>query len=148
MWSAFIGFILGAIGWGITHLLFEPITEIRTLRREAQKDLIFHGNLAKDIPEDHDDRRAASDAFRRVGAGLVSQHLAAYPWVRCFLDWHGWDIHTAGAALISLGNSLRNEGYSLTNLSARVALIRQSLKLLPPLQMPPIMENRDGTTVE
>jgi hypothetical protein len=68
--------------------------EIVDLRREAQDCVIVYGNLAKDAPAE--ERRAASDAFRRIGAGLVSRHIAGYPWVRGRCAWLGWDIHSAG----------------------------------------------------
>jgi hypothetical protein len=123
MWSvltttATIG--LGAFGWFVTRLMFEPIREILDLRRETQECLIIHGNLAKDVPTEAGDRRAASDAFRRIGAGLVSRHIAAYPWVRWWFVWRGYDIHSAGALLIGLGNSTQFEGYSLASLSPNV----------------------------
>jgi hypothetical protein len=85
------------------------------------------------------DRRAASDAFRRIGAGLVSRYLAAaYPWVRWCCAFVGWDIHHAGALLISLGNSTQFEGYSLANLSPPVADIRRCLNL--PAPNPPMLQ--------
>lgn len=79
MWVAIATVLLGGLGWGIAYFLFEPLREIVDLRREAQECLIMHGNIAKDAPPD--ERRTAADAFRRVGAGLVSRHLTAYPWV-------------------------------------------------------------------
>jgi hypothetical protein len=94
MWSALASIVLGAVGWGVTRLLFEPMKEIVDLRREAQECVIVYGNLAKDAPAE--ERRAASDAFRRIGAGLVSRHIAGYPWVRGRCAWLGWDIHSAG----------------------------------------------------
>jgi hypothetical protein len=74
---AIMSLLLGAIGWVVVRLLFEPCREISELRREAQVMLIVYGNLSKDAPAD--ERRAASEAFRRVGAGLVARHIAAYP---------------------------------------------------------------------
>jgi hypothetical protein len=137
MWSALASIILGAVGWGVTRLLFEPMKEIVDLRREAQECLIIHGNLAKDASAE--ERRAASDAFRRIGAGLVSRHIAAYPWVRRCYTRFGYDIHSAGTLLISLGNSTQFEGYTLANLSPTVALIRRSLKLATP-ETPPLIQ--------
>jgi hypothetical protein len=137
MWSAIASIILGATGWGFARLVFEPMKEIMDLRREAQECLIIHGNLAKDAPTE--DRRAASDTFRRIGAGLVSRHIAAhpwYPWVRWCCTRLGWDIHSAGALLISLGNSTHFEGYTLANLSPLVVHIRCCLKLPTP-ETPP-----------
>jgi hypothetical protein len=137
MWSALASIILGAVGWGLTRLLFEPMKEIVDLRREAQECLIVHGNLGKEAPAN--ERRAASDAFRRIGAGLVSRHLAAaYPWVRWCCACVGWEIHSAGALLISLGNSTQFEGYTLANPSSTVVHIRNCLKLPEP-QTPPIV---------
>jgi hypothetical protein len=108
------------------------------LRREAQECLIYHGNLAKDAPAE--ERRAASDAFRRVGTGLVSRHIAtAYPWVRWCCARLCWDIHSAGYLLIGLGNSTQFEGYSLANLSPTVNLIRCCLKLPTP-ETPPMVQ--------
>ena len=140
MWSvlttiATIG--LGAFGWFVTRLMFEPIREILDLRRETQECLIIHGNLAKDVPTEAY-RRAASDAFRRIGAGLVSRHVAAYPWVRWWFVWRGYDIHSAGALLIGLGNSTQFEGYSLASLSPNVTLVRCCLKLPTP-ETPPMI---------
>jgi hypothetical protein len=137
MWSAIASIVLGAIGWGCARFVFEPMKEIVDLRREAQECLIIHGNLAKDAPAE--ERRAASDTFRRIGAGLVSRHIAAYPWVPRCCTWLGWDIHSAGTLLISLGNSTQFEGYTLANLSPTVALIRRSLKLPTP-ETPPLIQ--------
>lgn len=135
MWSAIATFGLGVGGWGFTWLLFEPTKEIMNLRREAQECLIFHGNVAKpDVPDE--ERRAASDAFRRIGAGLVSRHIAPFPWVpRCW-TWLGWDIHSAGAMLISLGNTIQFEGYSLADCPQTVALVRRYLNLPMPETLP------------
>jgi hypothetical protein len=47
MWSALASIVLGAVGWGVTRLLFEPMKEIVDLRHEAQECLIVHGNLGK-----------------------------------------------------------------------------------------------------
>jgi HAMP domain-containing protein len=132
MWSALASISLGIIGWCIARLLFEPLKEIVDLRREVQENLILRGNLAKDAPED--ERRAASDAFRRLGAGLVARHLAAYCWVKSFYRMVlRWNIHRAGALLISVGNSLQFEESGLTladdGLSTNVKLIRQELRL-------------------
>ncbi|MGA8548728.1 MAG: hypothetical protein WB678_00680 [Stellaceae bacterium] len=139
MWAAIASIILGALGWGFARLVFEPMKEIVDLRREAQECLIIHGNLAKDAPAE--DRRAASDTLRRIGAGFVSRHIAAHPWYPCVrwcCTWLGWDIHSAGALLISLGNSTQFEGYSLANLSPTVAVIRCCLKLGTP-ETPPMV---------
>lgn len=134
MWSAIATVILGALGWGGARLVFEPMKEIVDIRREAQECLIIHGNLAKDAPGE--ERRVASDTFRRVGAGLVSRHIAAYPWVRWCCSGLGWDIHSAGAILISLGNSIQFEGHTLANLSPLALHIRCCLKLPTP-ETPP-----------
>jgi hypothetical protein len=80
MWSAIASVILGVIGWALAKLLFEPLKEIIDLRREAQECLLVYGDLSRDAPSD--ERHAAAQAFRRVGAGLVSRHLAAYRWVK------------------------------------------------------------------
>jgi hypothetical protein len=48
--SALAAVFFGAIGWGITHFVFEPMQKILDLRREAQECLIYYGNLAKDAP--------------------------------------------------------------------------------------------------
>jgi hypothetical protein len=138
MWSAILSILLGAAGWGITHLLFEPMKEIMDLRRETQECLIVHGNLSKDAPAD--ERRAASDTFRRIGAGLVARHIAALPWVRrCCTNWFGWDIHSAGAMLISSGNSIQFEGTILRAESPTVTLIRSCLRLPTP-ETPPMVQ--------
>jgi hypothetical protein len=137
MWSAIASIILGALGWACARLLFEPLKEIVDLRREAQECLIVFGNLSKDAsPED---RRAAAEAFRRIGAGLVSRHIAAWPWVRWFsARCIRWDIHSAGTMLVGIGNTTRNEGFSHANASATVPLIRKCLRLPTP-EEPPVM---------
>jgi hypothetical protein len=119
MWSAIFSVLLGALGWGATRLLFEPIKEIMDLRRETQECLIVHGNLSKDAP--NQERITAANIFRRIGAGMVSRYIAAWPWVRfCCTNWLRWDIHSAGAMLISMGNSIQFEGYSLISVSPTV----------------------------
>jgi hypothetical protein len=137
MWSALASIILGAVGWVLARLVFEPMKEIFDLRREVQECLIIHGNLGKEAPAE--ERRAASDAFRSIGAGLVSRHVAAYPWARWCCARLGWEIHGAGALLISLGNSTQFEGFTLANLAPTVVHIRNCLKLPTP-QKPPIVQ--------
>lgn len=138
MWSAIFSILLGAIGWGGGRLLFEPIKEIVDLRREVQECLIVHGNLSKDALAE--ERRAASDTFRRIGAGLVSRHIAAYPWVKWFCETClRWDIHSAGAFLIGIGNRIQFEGYSFVSVSPTVPLIRKCLGLPTP-GTPPMTE--------
>jgi hypothetical protein len=137
MWAALVTFVLGASGWGFTWLLFEPTKEIMNLRREAQEYLIFHGNLEKkDVPPE--ERRTASDAFRRIGAGLVSRYAAAYRWVRPIWLWLGWNIHCAGATLISLSNSIQFDGCNLTDCPEDVARIRRYLNLPTPDTLPAV----------
>jgi len=139
MWSAIASVILGALGWAGARLLFEPLKEIVDLRREAQECLIVFGNLSKDAPPD--DRRAAAEAFRRIGAGLVSRYIAAWPWVQWFCDQClRWDIHSVGAMLVGIGNTTRDEGFSHANASATVPLIRTCLRLPTPEQPPMIRE--------
>jgi hypothetical protein len=134
-----LGIFLGVIGWFFTKLMFEPTKELFDLRRETQECLIIHGNVGKDAPAE--ERRAASDAFRRLGAGFVSRHVAAYPWVRwCWTRWPGWDIHSAGELLISLGNTTQFEGYSMAGISPVVGFIRNSLKLPAPARSPVLQD--------
>jgi HAMP domain-containing protein len=134
MWTVIFTVILGGIGWIIAKLLFEPLREIADLRRRAQECLIAYGDLSKDAPADN--RYAAADAFRRIGAGLVSRHYAPYPWANWTYDyalnWLGWDIHSAGNLLISIGNATQSDGFSWANGSPLVMLVRQSLKLPSP----------------
>lgn len=138
MWTAILTIILGGIGWGIAKLLFEPLKEIVDLRRQAQECLIAYGDLSKDAPAD--ERRAAADAFRHIGAGLVSRHYAPYPWASWTYDYAlrrlGWDIHSAGNLLISIGNGTQSAGFSWANNSPLVMLIRQNLKLPAPERSP------------
>jgi hypothetical protein len=139
MWSAIASIILGALGWAGAKLLFEPLKEIVDLRREAQENLIVYGNLSKDAPQD--DRRMAAEAFRRVGAGMVSRHIAAWPWVKWFCDrCVRWDIHSAGVMMVGIGSSTRDEGFSHANISPTVPLIRNCLRLPAPEQQPMIRE--------
>ena len=100
MFAAIFSIILGVCGWLIAKLLFEPTKEILDLRREVQESLIIYGDLSKDAPLD--ERRAAAEAFGRVGAGLSSRHIAAYPWVRWCFGHISWDIHGAGVLFLAL----------------------------------------------
>jgi hypothetical protein len=138
MWSLLLGVLGGALGWIATRLFFDPFKEIADLRRETQERLILFGNVSSELPESDEWRLAACDAFRRTGSGLIARHLAAYPWVGyCLLNWWPrWDIHTAGAALLSLGNSLRDENTSMVDFSPTVRLIREKLKLPLPAALP------------
>jgi hypothetical protein len=146
MWSAMVSVILGVIGWMIAHLLFEPVNEIMTLRRDAQEALIIHGNLNKDAASE--DRRAAADAFRRIGAGMASRYIAAYPWVRWFCGTClRWDVYSAATMLLGLGDSTQFEGYSVAKDSPPVRLIRNCLRLPTPEQPPTLralMEHAAG----
>jgi len=133
MWSAIASIVLGVCGWGIAKLLFEPLKEIIDLRREAQECLIVYGDLHKDAPAD--ERGQAAGTFRRIGAGPVSHHYAAYPWVTwAYALGLRWDIHSAGEMLIRIGKGIQSIGYSWPNNSADVSLIRQCLRLPYPEQ--------------
>lgn len=114
------------------------IKEILDLRREAQETLIVYGDLSKEAPAE--ERRVAADAFRRVGAGLVSRHVAAYPWVKwCIARFFpDVDIHSAGMFLMGFAKATQFHGFSHVNISPDVALLRQSLRL-PILQQPPVI---------
>jgi len=118
----------------IAKLFLDPVKEILEFRCEAQECLIVYGDLSKDAPTD--ERRMAAEAFRRVGAGLVSRYIAAYPWVRWYV--RRWDIHSAGAFLIGIANSTQFEGLSHANASPTVRLIRDCLRL-PSLEQPPMI---------
>jgi hypothetical protein len=131
MWSGIVMFVLGAGGWMIAKLLFEPMKEITGLRREAQECLIVYGNLSRDAPAD--ERRIAAQTFRRVGAGLVSRHIAAPRWVKwCYEGYLRWDVHSAGTMLIRIGDTTQSEGFSFANSSPLTPLIRDCLKLPAP----------------
>jgi len=131
MWAAIASFLVGAGGWAFARLLFEPLKEIIDLRREVQECLIIYGNLSRDAPAE--ERHAASEAFRRIGAGLTSRHIAAYPWVKWSYETRfRWDIHSAGAFLISIGNTTQFDGFSFANVSPTALLIRECLRLPPP----------------
>jgi hypothetical protein len=133
MWSALASILLGVFGWVIPKLLIEPGKEIFDLRREAQECMIVYGNLSPEAPAD--ERRTAAEAFRRVGSGLVSRHTAAFRWVTWWYERRlHWDINSAGALLIGLGNATQSEGFSYANLSSNVTLIRQCLRLRTPEQ--------------
>jgi hypothetical protein len=128
MWSAIASVVLGVCGWGLAKLLFEPLKEIIDLRREAQECLIVYGDLHKDAPAD--ERRHGAETFCRIGAGLVSHHYAAYPWVTWdYTSGLRWDIHSVGEMLIRIGKGIQFTGYSWPNNSADVLLIRKSLRL-------------------
>jgi len=128
--------IFGVCGWLVAKLVFEPMKEIVELRREAQECLVLYGDLSKDAPLD--ERRIAAEAFRRVGAGLLSRHFAAYPWVRWAYSSQRWkvDIHSAGLMLFRIGNGIQFSGLSSLNNSGDVPLIRVALRLPFPEQSP------------
>jgi len=130
---------VGGPGLGHSEALFEgPVRRSWTCGRQAQECLILHGYLPADAPAD--ERLECAPEFRKIGAGLVSRHIASYPWVRWCIRYLGWDIHSAGAMLIGIGDSTRKEAFSNASLSATVALIRASLRLSPPEQAPMIRE--------
>ena len=130
MWSALASILLGVLGWVIPKLLIEPGKEIFDLRREAQECLIVYGDLSKDAPDD--EGRAAGEAFRRVGSGLVSRHTAALPWIKLGCKLLHWDINSAGALLIDLANYTKSDPSSRSRLESHVRHIRRYLKLDPP----------------
>lgn len=142
MFAAIVSVILGICGWMIAKLIFEPGKEILDLRREAQESLIVYGDLHKDASVN--ERRMTAEAFRRVGAGLSSRYIAAYPWVRWCLDRFSLDIHSAGNMFLGSARSTEFEGFSYANISPIGALIRTCLRL-PSLGQPPmiraLMEN-------
>src|SRR5271166_5386479 len=98
IFSVIISVVCGVCGWMIAKLFLDPVKEILEFRCEAQECLIVYGDLSKDAPTD--ERRMAAEAFRRVGAGLVSRHNAGYPWVTWCVGRFLWDINSAGAFLI------------------------------------------------
>jgi hypothetical protein len=100
------------------------------LRREAQKILIVHGNIGKDTPIK--ECQDTGDAFCRVGAALVSRHVAEYPWLRILYEkWLGWDIHSAGEFILGLGNEIKYADSYVSSVSPTVVLIRDALRLPP-----------------
>jgi hypothetical protein len=124
----------GVSGWVFVNLVFGPLKEVFELRRETEECLIVYGDLSADAPPD--ERRMAADAFRRIGAGLLSRHVAAYRWVKRYFEFRRWDIHSAGEMLISVGRGTQFEGFSHANASPLVPLIRKSLRLPPPEPSP------------
>lgn len=136
MLSVIATLFFGAIGWGVTRLLFEPMTAIVDLRREAMECLLVYGDLPSDAPADQ--RRQAAETFRRIGAGLVSRHYAAYSWVKWFYTHPrmAWDIHSAGESLIHIGNGIQFSGISWPNNLAEVPILRQCLRLPDPEPSP------------
>jgi hypothetical protein len=134
MWSAIGSFLLGACGWVIARFLFEPFKEIMDLRRKTQAELIFQGNLSTGTSEE--ERADASVSFRRIGVDLTAQHLATYPWMRWICSFLlRWDVHSAGEMLITLGNSLQFEGFSMASpeVARTVNCIRKALRLPMPV---------------
>ena len=133
-----LGALVGAFGWGVTKLLFEPVKEIIELRREALECLIIYGDLSKEASAE--ERQAAGDAFRRAGVGLVSRRVAAYPWVSwCSARFFpGFDIHSAGLFLMGFARGTQFNGLSHVNLLPEAMLLRQCLRL-PELQQPPMI---------
>lgn len=143
MWAAVFSFLLGVLGWIVSRLFFEPIKEILDLRRETQEALIAHGDLQPDAPGEA--RRAAAATFRRIGTGLVSRYIAAYPWVNWLCrKCPSLDIHSAGELLIGLANSTEFGGYSRVRVSPTTPLIRTCLKLKTPPTPPTIQAMMDN----
>ncbi len=129
--NVIISVVSGVCGWMIAKLFLEPVKEIHDFRREAQECLLVYGDLSKDAPTD--ERRMAAEAFRRVGAGLVSRHTAAQRWVIWWCKhYQGWDINSAGALLIDLANYTKSDPSSPVRLESHVGHIRRYLKLDPP----------------
>jgi hypothetical protein len=149
MFAAIVSVILGICGWMVAKLLFEPAKEIIDLRREAQECLIVYGDLSKDAPSD--ERRMAAEAFRHVGAGLSSRHIAAYPWVRWCFHRLAFDIHSAGVLLLGLAYDTQFKGFSHANISPTVPLIRGCLQLASveqPTMIRALMENIEPSSIE
>jgi hypothetical protein len=78
----------------------------------------------------------AAEAFRRIGAGLLSRHIASYSWVQRYFEFRSWDIHSAGETLIGLGKRTQFDRFSHANASALVPLIRGNLGLPAPEASP------------
>jgi hypothetical protein len=145
MLAAIASVFLGICGWLIAKLIFEPGKEILDLRREVQECLIVYGNLSKDAPAE--ERRMAAEAFRRVGAGLSSRYIAAYPWVRWCLGRFSLDIHSAGTLLVGMAHTTQFEGFSYANISPTVPIIQGCLRL-PSLGQPPMIRALMENTVQ
>jgi hypothetical protein len=98
--------------------------------------MIVYGDLPPDVPTEQ--RKLAGEAFRRIGAGLVSRHYSAYSWVRWFYTRApiAWDIHSSGERLIRIGNGIQFSQISSPNNLADVTLIRRSLRLPDPEPSP------------
>lgn len=140
MWPAITSFLFGAVGWFSVKFFFEPWSEIAVHRREAQECLIVYADLSPSASIEQ--RKAAAEAFRRIGAGLVSRHIAAHWWVRKYSCWRG-DIHSAGLLLIGIGNDVQQNGLSNLHALPIVELIRKSLWLRSPGKPPLIGELMD-----
>ena len=132
MWATIATIVLGAAGWVIARFLFEPYKEIRDLRVKAQEALIIFGNIGPSTPMD--ERLAAYEAFRRIGAGLVAREAAAPRRVGLFRQ--RWDIRGAGEGLISLGNEIGIGSRGIAQLHSMASEIRDYLDLPTPKPSP------------
>jgi hypothetical protein len=125
--------------WVTDKLLLGPSKEICELRRSALECLTLYGALSKDASPEQ--RRIAGEEFRRIGAGLLSRHVTAGRLVRWWYESRkGWDIHSAGEMLISIGNGTEFGGFSFAAASPLTMLIRECLRFPAPEPSPIMRE--------
>jgi hypothetical protein len=95
-------FLVGAVGWWITHWIAAPVVALEKIRREAREELYFYRNVSKDWKPEKID--AASDALRRTAARIEAMSMAGV--VRWYSRLRGWDLGAARSAFQGLANVL------------------------------------------
>jgi hypothetical protein len=96
-------FLVGALGWWVTHWIARPILELEKTRQQTYELLRFYRHLSKDwnavkIGE-------AEDKLRSMAARTDAASVTASKLVRWYCRYfRGWDLAKAQSALHGLSN--------------------------------------------
>src|SRR5262245_27309086 len=93
-------FLVGAVGWWITHWIAAPIVALEKIRNEAREELYFHRNVSKDWKLEKID--IASDALRRLAARIEAISMTGV--VQWYARLRGWDLSAARSAFQGFAN--------------------------------------------
>ena len=100
-------FLIGALGWVLTHFALNPILKFYRLRELAHELIEFNDNISNKTADEtrYDD---AVLEVRRIGTQLRALHLTSNIAMRWYFRCLNYNPQVAGSALIGLSNSLND----------------------------------------
>ena len=100
-------FLVGALGWVLTHFALNPILRFYRLRELAHEIIEFHDNVSNKTDDETRYDGAVSE-IRRIATQLRALHLTSNIAVLWYFRCLKYNPQIAGSALIGLSNSLND----------------------------------------